>query len=265
MAKKMLDLRDIKWGNWRHGATSGVFPKERVGDKYYKLSAYNPDFGIYGIQSMSEVIASRVGKIIGIDCVEYRLVPALVRLNNDEFETVVCESEDYNLRDEGIFVFEDIYTSRIRAKGEISPFDFAKEIGIDADVYKMFVLDYLINNIDRHGRNIEILVDERGNMRLAPLFDFGLSLFSSKADQDLIDKLDSDHTLSNSFVGGSNLKGNLSLIDTQISLRELNIRHREAIFNGLDEYISQERIEYIWRCLLRRFEVLRGVENIIWD
>lgn len=127
----------------------------------------------------------------------------------------------------------------------------------------MFVLDYLINNIDRHGRNVEILVDERGNMRLAPLFDFGLSLFSSKRDEDLVDLLDSDHTLSNSFVGGSNLKGNLSLIDTQITLRELNMRHREAIFNGLDEYISQERIEFLWRFLMRRFEVLLKYEPVL--
>ena len=263
MAKKMLDLRDIKWGNWRHGATSGVFPKERVGDKYYKLSAYNPDFGIYGIQSMSEVIASRVGKIIGIDCVEYRLVPALVRLNNIEMETLLCESDDYNSKDEGILVFEDIYTSRIRVMGDISPLEFCREIGIHDEVYRMFVLDYLINNIDRHGRNIEILVDDRGVMRLAPLFDFGLSLFSSKRDEDLVDSLDSDQTLSNSFVGGSNLRGNLGLRDSQITLRGFNLSHREALFDGLGEYISQERVEFLWTCLQRRFNVLLECEAVL--
>lgn len=129
MDRQILDLRNIKWGNWRHGATSGIFPKERVGNKYYKLSAYSRDVGIYGIQSISEVIASRVGKILGIECVEYRLVPALVILNNREFETLLCESDDYNTSDAGVLVFEDIYTSRIRVKGDISPLDFAKEIG----------------------------------------------------------------------------------------------------------------------------------------
>ena len=262
MDRQLLDLRNIRWGNWRHGATSGVFPKERIGNKYYKLSAYNPDFGIYGIQSISEVIASRVGKIIGIDCVEYRLVPALVRLNNDEFETLICESDDFNTRDAGILVFEDIYTSRIRVMGDISPLDFCRELGVQDDVYKMFVLDYLINNIDRHGRNLEILIDDRGKMRLAPLFDFGLSLFSSKRDEDLVDSLDSDQTLSNSFVGGANLRGNLGLIDTQIRLRRLNSGDKEAIFEGLGEYVSSERIEYLWRCLCRRFEVLRSYSNI---
>jgi len=264
MDRQLLDLRHVKWGDWRHGATSGVFPKEKIGDRYYKLSAYNPDFGIYGIQSISEVIASRVGKIIGIDCVEYRLGPAIVRLKNIEMETVVCESNDYNVQNEGILVFEDLYTSRIRTKGEISPLEFCCEIGIKDRVYKMFVLDYLINNIDRHGRNIEILVDDRGVMRLAPLFDFGLSLFSSKEDTNLVDSLDSDQMLVNSFIGSPNLKRNLSLIDIQICLRGLNSGHKEAIFEGLDEYVSQERIEYLWRCLMRRFEVLRGMENIIW-
>lgn len=259
----VLDLRQVKWGDWRHGAISGVFPKEKVGKKYYKLSAFSPDVGIYGIQSISEVIASRVAKIIGVDCVEYRLVPAVVRLNNQEFETILCESDDYNHRDEGILVFEDLYSSRIRVKGEISPLDFAKEIGIHDEVYRMFVLDYLINNIDRHGRNVEILVDERGKMRFAPLFDHGLSLFSSKGDEDLVDSLDSDHTLSNSFVGSPNLRDNLDLIDRPIRFRRLNLSHREVIFEGVEEYISSERIEFIWRCLLRRYGVLREYETIL--
>ena len=262
MDRQPLDLRNIKWGDWRHGAISGVFPKEKVGKKYYKLSAYSPDVGIYGIQSVSEVIASRVGKILGIDCVEYRLVPAMVRLNNIEFETLLCESEDYNLRNEGVMVFEDLYNSRVRSMGEISPLEFCRELGIKDGVYKMFVLDYLINNIDRHGRNVEILVDERGNMRLAPLFDHGLSLFSSKEDTDLVDSIDSDQMLVNSFIGSPNLKRNLSLIDTQLGLRGEIWESREVLFDGLDEYISQERVEYIWRCLCRRFEVLQDYINI---
>lgn len=265
MAKRMLDFRDIKWGDWRHGATSGVFPKEKIGGKYYKLSAYSPDVGIYGIQSVSEVIASRVGKIIGIDCVEYRLVPAMVRLNNREFETLLCESDDYNSKDEGVLVFEDLYMSRIRTKGNISPLDFCREIGIEEDVYKMFVMDYLINNIDRHGRNVEILVDERGVMRLAPLFDHGLSLFSSKLAADLVDSLDSDQMAVNSFVGSPNLRDNLGLIDTPIALRGAIWESREAVFEGLGEYISPERVEYLWRCLCRRYEVLREMENIILE
>jgi len=259
----MLDLRHVKWGDWRHGATSGVFPKEKIGGKYYKLSAYSPDVGIYGIQSISEVIASRVGKILGIDCVEYRLVPAMVRLNSKEFETVVCESDDYNIQNEGILVFEDLYMSRIRTKGEVYPLEFCREIGIEEDVYKMFVLDYLINNIDRHGRNIEIMVDDRGVMRLAPLFDHGLSLFSSKGDDDLNDKLDSDQMLVNSFLGSPNLRDNLGLVDSQICLRELKLSDKEAIFSGLEEYMSSERMEFIWRCLLRRYGVLRECETIL--
>lgn len=263
MDRQPMDLRHVKWGDRRHGATSGVFLKERVGDKYYKLSAYSPSVGIYGIQSVSEVIASRVGKILGIDCVEYRLVPALVRLKNIEMETVVCESDDYNIQNEGILVFEDLYMSLIRTKGNISPLDFCREIGIQEDVYKMFVLDYLINNIDRHGRNIEIMVDDRGVQRLAPLFDFGLSLFSSKADQDLTNNLDSDQMLANSFVGSPSLRGNLGLIDTEIRLRELNERHREVLFEGLYEYISAERMEFLWRCLMRRYGVLQEYKTLL--
>ncbi|HBW13054.1 MAG TPA: hypothetical protein DEF30_04410 [Proteiniclasticum sp.] len=168
MANQIIDYSYITWGDWRHGATSGVFPKEKIGGKYYKLSAYSADVGIYGIQSISEVIASRVAKILRIDCVEYRLVLATVRFTNKEFETVLCESDDFNLRNEGIMVFEDLYNSRVRGIGEIPPLEFSREIGIQDEVYRMFVLDYLINNIDRHGRNIEILVDDRGDAYECP-------------------------------------------------------------------------------------------------
>lgn len=263
MSKQLMDLRHVRWGDWRQGATSGVFPKEKIGRKYYKLSAYSTDVQVYGIQSISEVIASRVANILGIECVEYRLVPAIVRLNKKEFKTILCESDDYNTIDEGVMVFEDLYMSRIRTKGEISTLDFAKELGIQDDVYRMFILDYLINNIDRHGRNNEILVDERGKMRLAPLFDHGLSLFSSKIDADLVDSLDSDQMAVNSFVGGHKLRDNLGLIDSPIRLRGLKLSDKEGIFEGLAGYISIERIEFIWRCLLRRFEVLREYERIL--
>lgn len=36
-------------------------------------------------------------------------------------------------------------------------------------VYQMLTVDYLICNRDRHGANIELLIDEEGKARPAPL------------------------------------------------------------------------------------------------
>ena len=56
-------------------------------------------------------------------------------------------------------------------------------MGWEDYVYQMLIVDYLILNRDRHGANIEVLRNSRKKtVRLAPLFDQGLSLLRSCPD-----------------------------------------------------------------------------------
>lgn len=55
----------------------------------------------------------------------------------------------------------------------------------------MFIVDYLICNRDRHGANIEVLLDEKEEPRIEPLFDQGLLLlFSCYNDLESVRKFD---------------------------------------------------------------------------
>lgn len=84
----------------------------------------------------------------------------------------------------------DIYFDLHKQEKE-SPLDFFVRMGWAAYVYQMLAVDYLICNRDRHGVNIEILIDEEGQARPTPLFDQGLSLlFSSYNNLESIQKYD---------------------------------------------------------------------------
>lgn len=56
--------------------------------------------------------------------------------------------------------------------------DMMMKLGLLQQIYEQFVYDYLICNMDRHGKNNEILIDRenKANMRLAPFFDNSLTV-----------------------------------------------------------------------------------------
>lgn len=68
----------------------------------------------------------------------------------------------------------DLFYDLNRRPGE-SPFDLARRYGWGPQVAALIIADYLIANRDRHGANIEVIRSPEGSVRLAPLFDSGLS------------------------------------------------------------------------------------------
>lgn len=46
-------------------------------------------------------------------------------------------------------------------------------IGLRKTIYEQFVFDYIICNMDRHGKNTEILINEENpsDIKMAPFFD----------------------------------------------------------------------------------------------
>lgn len=122
----------------------------------------------------------------------------------------------------------------------------------------MFAVDYLICNRDRHGANIEILLDENERPRLAPLFDHGLSLlFSCYNNLDSVRKFDvlEDRAVNN-FIGSKSLEYNLSLIPKgkKFFSGELKMWHKEKILEGLEQVLPEEHLEKIWEMLWKRWK-----------
>ena len=94
------------------------------------------------------------------------------------YNTYLCASEDFKKRGESKIALDDYY--RTNAEKAESHYNFCVRKGWQEYVDQMIAVDYLILNRDRHGANIEILRNARAHtLRIAPLFDHGLSLLYS--------------------------------------------------------------------------------------
>lgn len=80
----------------------------------------------------------------------------------------------------------------------------------------MVAFDYIINNMDRHGANMELF--ENGKM--GSLFDNGNSIYSSNEEIRIKGKYYGDDMEVNNFVGSRSLLDNMMEIDCEIQLGE---------------------------------------------
>ena len=121
----------------------------------------------------------------------------------------------------------------------------------------MLVVDFLILNRDRHGANIEVLIDLKENyIRLAPLFAHGISLLSRCINENQIIKYDvMDDKRIQCFIGSSSSKDNLNLIpkDKLPKLNKLKEEDKEYLFKDLDKIISENLINKIWEMIYKRW------------
>lgn len=225
------------------------------GRYYYKLSNYDSYRSVFGYECINELIVSRLMSVLQIPHLEYQLIHALVLLNGKETETYITRSANFRKQSERKIAFDVFYD--LNKEADESPIDFACRYGWGTYIYQMIAIDYLICNRDRHGANIEILVNQRGNARPAPLFDNGLSLlFSCYDDQKSIENFDilKDRPVNN-FIGSKSLEYNLQLIPNQEILKgRLKKTDKENILAGLEEILPHWHIEKIWIMIWERWK-----------
>ena len=144
-----------------------------------------------------------------------------------------------------------------------SHYDFCVRCGWERYIDQMIVIDYLILNRDRHGANIEILRNTREHsLRIAPLFDHGLSLmYSCMSDQD-IDKFDimEDKRCQN-FIGGYSCYDNLQIVGGKKELftGKLQEKDKTFIFDGLQDIVSDKFIEKAWNMIYERYKIYENL------
>lgn len=257
------EKQDYTWLNWskirNSSGTAGSFLKaysEIDGQKlYYKLSNYDAYRGIIGHESVNEIIVDRLLTILGIEHLNYQLINADIKINGELCNSYVCMSKDFKNKDESKIAFDAYY--QIERKDKESPLEFCIRNGWDKYIYEMLVVDFLILNRDRHGANIEILRNPKNkSIRIAPLFDHGLSLLFSCNSDDEINSYDvMEDRRVQCFVGSNSTKYNLGLIDKDKLpiLNKLSEKHKTEIFLDLDEIISCSLKEKIWEMIWRRW------------
>lgn len=138
-------------------------------------------------ESYSEVICYHIAKLLGIDCVEYKLCRVVI---DNRITTIACESQDFTLRNNRKYSYKSIarlmLDSCMPRYEMYDPLLYEKILTYfgNSTAYKEYLdnnilLDVLTLNDDRHFGNFGILVSD-SNIEIPPLFDNGNSLFSYK-------------------------------------------------------------------------------------
>ena len=254
---ELKDFRYLDWTRIRSSSgTAGSYLKAYEiiqGRKmYYKLSAYDSVEGITGHECVNELIVSRLLDVLGIEHLSYQLRHGLVKIDGREYKTWICASWDYKQPGESKLALDDFYD--LNKRPEESPMKFCVRMGWQKYIQEMLLVDYLILNRDRHGANMEVLRDRRGNVRLAPLFDHGLSLLYSCHDASAAEHFDvlKDRPVQ-CFVGSHSALENLKLISSPPAVRVLEERDRNLIMKGLEEVIPEALQDAIWNMIWKRW------------
>lgn len=243
------DLRDINWNNLNSTST-GMIHKYLDDDVFMKLSTYNETAGFYGEEPEYEELSYKIGEILGLNIVKVEVEEALIQYNNKEYKTLVAISPNFNRNGNSIPIENFCEINRINSK------DLLLDDRFREDLSKIIEYDFLVNNIDRHGRNIEVM-----NNKIATIFDNSLSMFSKMPDNALNSALFEVYT-ANNFVGYPNLLDNLKLINNEIDLN-INIDKFYGIIDlwGLKYNKSEKRISFIKSLIEFRYGKLKSIFN----
>lgn len=260
------DLTYLKWSHIRSSSgTAGTFLKAEStisGKKvYYKLSNFDQEKGIIGIECVNEIIVDRLLTLLGVEHLHYQLIYADIEIDGRIYTTYLCASEDFKERGESKTSLDNYFIANHK-QGE-SAYDFCQRLGFGSYIDTMLAIDYLILNRDRHGANIEVLRNSRAHsLRIAPYFDHGLSFLFNCVSEDEIRSFDVMKDIQcNNFIGSRSCYDNLAFIKgKKVFDGELKLSDRDFLFRDLEGILSPTHLERIWLMLTERYRVLN--ENI---
>ena len=265
---ELQDMTHLSWAKTRNSSgTAGSFLKAYEdgvdGKTYFKLSNYDAWKGIIGHECVNEIIVDRLLSILGISHLPYQLIHAKILIDQKEYETWLCASKDFKQRGESKIALDAYYQAE--SLPNESPMDFCIRNGWESAVYEMLVVDYLILNRDRHGANMEVLRNQRKKtIRLAPLFDHGLSLLSrcESTEAMLREDVMADKPVQ-CFVGSRSSWENLRLIprDQRPPLHPLAENDRAILLEGLSEALDQQWLDRIWEMIWKRWQAYEDLCN----
>ena len=265
---ELQDMTHLSWAKTRNSSgTAGSFLKAYEdgvdGKTYFKLSNYDAWKGIIGHECVNEIIVDRLLTILGISHLPYQLIQAKILIDQKEYETWLCASKDFKQRGESKIALDAYYQAE--SLPNESPMDFCIRNGWESTVYEMLVVDYLILNRDRHGANMEVLRNQRKKtIRLAPLFDHGLSLLSRCENTEAMLREDvmADKPVQ-CFVGSRSSWENLRLIprDQRPPLHPLAENDRAILLEGLSEALDQQWLDRIWEMIWKRWQAYEDLCN----
>lgn len=266
LIREKQDLTYLQWSHIRSSSgTAGTFLKSESSldgvKKYYKLSNFDPVKGIIGHECINEIIVDRLLTILGVEHLNYELINADIEIEDKIYSTYLCASQDFKKRGESKIALDDYYRTNAE-KGE-SHYDFCVREGWKEYIDTMVAVDFLILNRDRHGANIEVLRNARAHtLRIAPLFDHGLSLLYSCISDYEAAKFDTmEDKRCQNFIGGYSCYENLGLIKEkrEIFSNKLKSTDKDILFEGLENILSDIFIDKIWNMIYERYKIYENL------
>ena len=176
-------------------------------------------------------------------------------------EVVVNISKDFLEYDESLMSIRSLLWNIDRENLYEKIISILPDFKIDID--RMIVIDFLINNIDRHLRNFSVINKDGEITKFAPLYDHGLCFYADIQDSELEqdDKetweiMDKCKPFCESHYDQLELIGDVNL--PRVPLNELF-----EIIDKYSDYLSEHRIECIKYLLEKRYNYLIEKE-ILW-
>ena len=265
---KKQNLTSLSWSHIRSSSgTAGTFlkaTKKSIGKKiYYKLSNYSDFEGITGHECVNEIIVDRLLNILGVEHLSYSLIHADVNIDGNIYDTYISASEDFKKEHENKIALDKFYSLEKNEKE--NPLEFCIRMGFGPFIYEMMAVDFIICNRDRHGANIEVLRNSKEKtIRLAPLFDHGMSLLFSCSDESSIASFDimADKPVQ-CFTGTRSLYKNLELIpkDSLRLFNPLKLTDKDYILKDLDGIITPTHQDKIFKMIYERYNYYENFCN----
>lgn len=204
------------------------------------------------LEPVSEVIASEIIKKFNIECAENKLTKMQLPGLNDE--VIVNVSTDFLNENESLMSIRSLLGNTSRENLYEKIISILPNFKMDID--RMIVIDFLINNIDRHLRNFSVINKNGEIIKFAPLYDHGLCLYADiqdfeleQDDKETWEMIDECKPFCESHYEQLELIGDVNL--PRIPLNELL-----EVIDGYTDYLSEYRIECIKYLIEKRYNYL---------
>ena len=220
--------------------------------------------GTAGYEPYSEVMASRIAKVLNLPHVEYSLMPAKLFPDIKNYSCdVVSGCPLFVKPGDQLYHFADMADAHFLASGQAASsdalFQYAVELYGKQWLYQMLTFDAFIGNEDRHENNIDIIVRHYKHV-LPPIYDNGGSLLAWVTDEELTDtKLHYQFDKSKPFR--SRHAQQIKLIDEPVlPVRNLDTLYQEIIqsISPILALLSEKRAFAIRQSLKYRLHYLKA-------
>lgn len=209
------------------------------------------------LEPVSEAITSEIISKFHIDCAKNKL--SKIILPSMKEEVLVSISEDFVKDDEEMMSIRAILGNTNRENLYEKVISLIPNLRSDID--RMIVIDFLINNIDRHLRNFSVVSKQGEKVKFAPLYDHGLSLYADIQDFELEqDDKETWEMIDECKPFAESHYKQLELID-QVNLPRVSLEDILEIVDKYKEYLSEYRVQCIKYLLETRYKYLvkRGI------